>query len=465
MEENDKDREVAYTNIYGHKGKVREQLELPIYDTATPAIDTLSLESLGTFRDNLQVPIHKWFKYPAGFSYRLVEALIKDHSLDTNSWLLDPFVGCGTTSVAAKQCGVNSIGIEAHSFVHWVARVKCFWEYDMKKLHRDIQKLFTSLYHIPTFPGKGALSDFPELVRKCYSDNNLWVLKSIREHLNNYTYGEEENDLFRLALTNTLRIASKAGTGWPYIAPTKFHEKNERPALEVFHGVVKDMYQDLLDVLSNYTGTSVRTRLLLMDAREPYPVEPGTVDLAITSPPYLNNYDYADRTRLEMYFLGWAKSWQEITRKVRDKLITAATTQVVRSQFPSNPLNSDICDLDPGLYKELMSKIRQIEEIRPQKGGKKSYDLMVAGYFNDMLLSIKQVYQVLKPSAHFMLVLGDSAPYGVYIPTDEYLGRLGIAVGFRRYQIRVLRERGKKWRHNPQRHKVMLKEGILTLEK
>lgn len=465
MEENDKDREVAYANIYGHKGKVREQLELPIYDTATPAIDNLSLESLGTFRDNLQAPIHKWFKYPAGFSYRLVEALIKDHNLDTNSWLLDPFVGCGTTSVAAKQCGVNSIGIEAHPFVHWVARVKCFWEYDMKKLHRDIQKLLTSLYHIPTFPGKGALSDFPELVRKCYSDSNLWVLKSIREHLNNYTYGEEENNLFRLALTNTLRIASKAGTGWPYIAPTKFHEKNERPALEVFHGVVKDMYQDLLDVLSNYTGTSVRTRLLLMDAREPYQVEPGTVDLAITSPPYLNNYDYADRTRLEMYFLGWAKSWQEITRKVRDKLITAATTQVVRSQFPLNPLNSDIFDLDPSLYKELMSKIQQIEEIRPQKGGKKSYDLMVAGYFNDMLLSIKQVYQVLKPSAHFMLVLGDSAPYGVYIPTDEYLGRLGIAVGFRRYQIRVLRERGKKWRHNPQRHKVMLKEGILTLEK
>lgn len=225
------------------------------------------------------------------------------------------------------------------------------------------------------------------------------------------------------------------------------------------------MYQDLLDVLSSCSRASIETRLPLMDARKPYPIERETVDLAITSPPYLNNYDYADRTRLEMYFFGWAKSWREITDKVRDKLIIAATTQIVRGRFPSNPLSSDIRDLDSKLYEELVSKIRQIERIRPQKGGKKSYDLMVAGYFNDMLSVIKQVYCVLKSSAHFVLVLGDSAPYGVYIPTDEYLGRLAVALGFRRYHVRVLRERGRKWGHNPQRHKVLLREGILTLEK
>lgn len=462
MEENSKNN---YTNIRRHEHKVREQLELPIYGTGPPLMDVLSPERLGTFQDNLRTPIHRWFKYPAGFSYKLVETLIKEYDLGADSWLLDPFVGCGTTSVAAKRCGVNSIGIEAHPFVHWVARVKCFWEYDMQKLHRDIQRLFTYLHYMPSFPGEESLSDFPELVRKCYSDSNLWVLKYIRDHLDDHIYGTEENDFFRLALTNTLRMASKAGTGWPYIAPSKYHEKNEQPALEVFRKTVRDMYQDLLDVLSSRIGTSVETHLLLMDTRESYPIEPETVDLAITSPPYLNNYDYADRTRLEMYFFGWAKSWREITHRVRDKLIIAATTQIVRSRFPSNPLSSDIRDLDPNLYEELVSKIRQIERIRPQKGGKKSYDLMVAGYFNDMLLAIKQVYRVLKPSASFVLVLGDSAPYGVYIPTDEYLGRLAIALGFRHYHIRVLRERGGKWGHNPQRHKVMLREGILTLEK
>jgi len=63
------------------------------------------------------------------------------------------------------------------------------------------------------------------------------------------------------------------------------------------------------------------------------------------------------------------------------------------------------------------------------------------------------------------MVLGDSAPYGVYIPTEEYLGRLALAVGFRDYRVQNLRERGGKWGRNPQRHKVMLKEGILWLRK
>jgi len=57
---------------------------------------------------------------------------------------------------------------------------------------------------------------------------------------------DEERDFFLLALTDTLRTASKAGTGWPYIAPSKYHEKQERDAIEVFCRQVQVMYKDLL---------------------------------------------------------------------------------------------------------------------------------------------------------------------------------------------------------------------------
>jgi len=444
---------------------MRKQLELSLPQLTSPAMFDFAPERFGTFQDSLRAPIHRWFKYPAGFSYKLVETLIKDYKLEANSWLLDPFVGCGTTSVVAKQLGVNSVGIEAHPFVYWVARTKCFWEYDMEQLSRNIQKLLRCLYNIPPFPGKEVLVEFPKLVRKCYSDENLWVLKFIRDFIENFECSAEERNFFRLALTNTLRIASKAGAGWPYIAPSKYHEKNERPALEVFSQTVQEMYKDLVTVLENRRKVEVKTLLFLMDARQPYPIEPESIDLAITSPPYLNNYDYADRTRLEMYFFGWAKSWQDITKQVRDKLIIAATTQVRRADFKDNPLSSEIHDIEPRLYRELTDKVSLLKQKRLLKGGKKSYDLMVAGYFNDMLLIIKQVYYVLKPKASFMLILGDSAPYGVYIPTEEYLGRLAMAIGFRGYHVQKLRERGRKWAHNPQRHKVMLKEGILVLQK
>ncbi len=90
---------------------------------------------------------------------------------------------------------------------------------------------------------------------------------------------------------------------------------------------------------------------------------------------------------------------------------------------------------------------------------------MVAGYFNDMLRVFQETFRVLKPGAPFLLILGDSAPYGVYIPTDTYLGEIGKAVGFARYDIEELRTRGGKWKENPQRHQVPLKEYILTLYK
>lgn len=454
-----------YYEIKGDKLQscVREQLKFEFYEAYMSAAEA-SPERLGTFQDNLRAPIHSWFKYPAGFSYKLVETLIDDKHLAPGQWLLDPFVGCGTTSVVAKERGINALGIEAHPFVWWVAKIKCFWEYEMQSLHHSMLGLISHL-HQAKLSATETVDKYPALVHKCYSRGNLQKLDFIRDVISRMDYSDEERDFFLLALTDTLRTASKAGTGWPYIAPSKYHEKQERDAIEVFCHQVQAMYKDLLVVQERRNSQQAECRLLLMDAREPYPVEPESIDLAVTSPPYLNNYDYADRTRLEMYFLGWAKSWGDITEQVRDKLIIAATTQIRRTAFPDDPLSSELQELAPRIYAELSDKIYQLGKMRLRKGGKKSYDLMVAGYFNDMFQVLKQVYRVMKRDSEFVLVLGDSAPYGVYIPTEEYLGELGLAAGFGDYRVRELRERGGKWGHNPQRHKVMLKESLLTLVK
>ena len=444
-----------------------KQLELLLeFNQSVSSESTFSnSERFGTFQDSMSAPIHRWFKYPAGFSYKLVEELISDFNLNSKSLVIDPFAGCGTTAVTAKQNGINSIGIEAHPFVYWVAQAKCFWEYDMKKLRQSITNLLAYLQSPPLFPGSDALKNFPELLGKCYSDENLWVLKFIRDSIESFVCTKEEKDFLKIALTDSLRTASKAGTGWPYIAPGKYHQKNELPALRVFGETLWGMYKDLTIVQANCAKNQPETNIFFRDTRQPYPIEREIVDLAITSPPYLNNYDYADRTRLEMYFFGLANSWGDITKSVRNKLIMAATTQVRRKDFQDVPLSQEILDLDPLLYREISEKIFSLSKERLQKGGKKSYDLMVAGYFNDMIKVIEQVYKVLKPGATFALVLGDSAPYGVYIPTEEYLGRLALTLGFRSYHVQNLRNRGEKWKNNTHRHNVLLKEGILFLKK
>jgi len=437
------------------------------YDNLTLVLN--KRKDYGTFKDSMRAPIHRWFQYPAGYSYKFIEEKIKEYKLNNTQWILDPFVGSGTTSIVAKEMGVNSIGIEAHPFVYEIACSKIYWEYDLTHLQKVISKTITAVEHRISngYLNKINLNNLPKLVKKCYSPLNLKKLLIIRDTILELKEKVEYKNFLKLALTNVLRTSSKAGTGWPYIAPTKYHEKTiELDGIEEFKKYVYLFYKDLLYVRSKQYRKDIECKIILGDARKYYPeIHEGSIDLAITSPPYLNNYDYADRTRLETYFWGRYSTWGEITREVRDKLMIAATTQIRRSTFNGFPLDNSILETSPAIFNELDDKIKTLANIRMQKGGRKSYDLMVAGYFNDMYKVIKEVYRVLKPNCDFVLVLGDSAPYGVYIPTEEYLGEIGKGIGFKNYFIEILRARGEKWANNSQRHSVPLKEGILTLKK
>ncbi len=423
------------------------------------------LMDYGTFKDSLRAPIHRWFKYPAGYSYRFVEEKIKQYGLNKKHFVLDPFVGSGTTSIECKRYRVNSYGIEAHPFVGWVAQKKLKWDLDLELIKSIYLEIIEQAHIIERQEQK---EELPELVRKCYSEKNLNKLLSIRNAIYNQVADEESIDFFLLALIDTIRNASKAATGWPYIGPTKYHEKIiEKNAFKEFANQVKKMHDDLEFMQRYFNSNDVICKIIIGDSRETHSEIPAeSIDLALTSPPYLNNYDYADRTRLETYFLGWYKTWGEITSEVRDKLIISATTQIRRSDFSENyGLDKSIESVDFKLYNMLVEKIKLLSKSRLLKSGKKSYDFMVAGYFSDMHKIIKQVFNYLNKGSDFVLVLGDSAPYGVHIPTDEFLGKLGLAIGFSKMTVEELRVRGEKWKNNPQRHKVKLKEVILTLTK
>ena len=258
-------------------------------------------------------------------------------------------------------------------------------------------------------------------------------------------------------------------TGWPYIAPQKAKKVTNGSSAHVVERLRDQLYQMYGDLQEVRRGAKTKGEAIFVlgDSRNRQDIiENEIVDLVFTSPPYLNNYDYSDRTRLKMYFWGEANNWSDITQKVRTGLIMSATTQVVRSEYiKGNLLSNDFCHTVPDLALELKPKIEELTQRRLQKGGKKSYDIMVAGYFNDMLKVFQEMFRVLKPGGAFVLILGDSAPYGVHILTDMYLGEVGKAIGFARYTIEDLRTCGGKWKDNPQRHKVALKESILTLEK
>lgn len=427
-----------------------------------------SRNKYGTFKDSLKAPIHRWFTYPAGYSCKLVEEKIRENSLKKGSWIFDPFVGTGTTSIAAREMGMNSVGIEAHPFVFWIAQTKLCVAYDLKKIEAKVAN-FISKVIASSFTDykKVSLSDVPELVLKCYSQDNLKKLYFLLGLIEQEKLTETEKSFFKVALVGTLRLSSSAGTGWPYIAPSKYQGKKiEKEAFATYCKQLQMMLNDIKITFKDVVNLrSVETKLIKGSSKDDHGLTANSMDMLVTSPPYLNNYDYADRTRLEMYFFGMAKSWGEITHKVRNKLMIAATTQVNGSNERAIKLNEDILRTDADVYQFLSDAINKLNNIKKTRKGKKNYDWMVTGYFNDLFCVLKRTTKVMKRRSKSYWVLGDSAPYGVYIPTEEIIGKLAVGLGSRKYEVEVIRKRGDKWAKNPQRHGVKLKESILMIYK
>lgn len=445
------------------------QLALSFYEKEVIPLKKKQNSEWGTFKDSLRAPVHRWFTYPAGFSHKAVEYSIEKYGIFQSQTIYDPFMGSGTTNLVAKTLGINSIGIEAHPFVYQITKAKMNWEIEVKSIKDFIELVQKNL------PKKsGALKsrklqdEFPELILKCYEEKTLYDLWALRELIAEELEDEGIRGFFFVVVTAMLRNVSIAATGWPYIAPNKVKTSSiDKDVLFEFVLLANQMAKDiqLIKLWSNDKYKKSKHNLMNGDSRNTESlISNNSVDHVFTSPPYLNNFDYADRTRLELYFWGHAKSWGDISQKIRTVLMTSATTQISRTDVRYEIMDefSKEC---PKVTNFISESIEKLAILRKTKGGKKSYDLMVAGYFNDMYKIIKDVYRVMKPNTKALFVLGDSAPYGIHIPTDKLIGDIGIGIGFNSYEIEVLRTRGDKWKANPQRHNIPLREGVVILSK
>ena len=193
-------------------------------------------------------------------------------------------------------------------------------------------------------------------------------------------------------------------------------------------------------------------KLRVDDARKCATVPDGWATLVITSPPYANNYDYADATRLEMAFMGEIRGWGDLQETVRRHLVRACSQHV-----PPNSVNLDEILAAPELAPirdEIVPVCRELSSVRLERGGKKTYNNMIACYFLDMAQTWKALRRVCASPSEVCFVIGDSAPYGVYVPVIEWFGKLALAAGFDSWTFEKLRDRNIKWKNR--KHRVPL---------
>jgi len=127
---------------------------------------TRTHERSGSFVDNMSLPIHRWFRYSAGFSAEWVESLIRDWRLDANSLILDPFAGSGTVMVVAGASGVASVGIEAHPFVARIAGIKLRWNLSLPAFAEKRKTLLEYAKRLKAEP-----TNYPQLILHEYRLN------------------------------------------------------------------------------------------------------------------------------------------------------------------------------------------------------------------------------------------------------------------------------------------------------
>lgn len=421
-----------------------------------------NLEGLTTNLDNKRAPIHRWFPFLVGFSHKLVSETINFFDFDIMNYnLFDPFIGSGTTGVVGRELNVNVIGNESNPFLYKICKIKT------SLISRPNELTVLSEYLLNEARKKwrsASLSGENPLLEKCYPRNNLKKMIAIRDVINSdVDIPKRYNQYFFLALTMSLPKLSNVAINVPYVT-----WKCTRTPEETFSSFKKNLSLiiDDLNTLPFPRKNSSSVNVYLKDSRKQNSrIKNNSIDMIFTSPPYLNNLDYGEALKVFLYFWKISNNWREITRKIRKPAIASATTHYYERDFhskkPKDILGDHFFKKFPIISQEIINKVDRIKKVRKSK----SFDILTALYFKDMSLVLEEMYRVLKKNSLAFLIIGDSAPYGVHIFTDNLLGEMAVELGFSSFTLKPLRVRGVKWVTLKHRHNRKLRESLLILRR
>src|SRR5579859_5275693 len=180
--------------------------QLALYD-APEEISRGLKDTTSTFVDNLSLPIHRWFRYSAGFSASWANDLIRAQKDVHRNRVLDPFAGSGTTLLEAERCGCEAKGVEAHPFVARIARAKLMWRCDVDAFERFARR---TLEHATT--NLATPTDSPKLLTRCFPEETLTRLYSLKEALTRLHDCSQASELTWLVMMSIVRECSPVVT-------------------------------------------------------------------------------------------------------------------------------------------------------------------------------------------------------------------------------------------------------------
>lgn len=368
---------------------------------------------LATFVPNKDLPVYNWFYYKEGFSRDLVAKLIERFKIEKGQTVLDPFCGSGTTLLACREAGINSVGFDVHPVAIFAARVKT-GRYEAEKLKEVAKSLLKIRFQRPEIDIRS------HIVRRAF---NIHTLEDVLFFRNEIMAMEDAGirDFFILALMN---VAIKCSYAWKDGAVIKIRKHPVPPLRDILRRQLFRMIGDC----GRFPKTKARCEAEIEDARR-MKLKDNSIDAVITSPPYLNKIEYTKVYSIEEELFFEKKG------------------------VPS--LRSYIGSEDDRVIDE-ENKIENITDAN-------DLPLPAKAYFNDMYEAIKDLQRVCKNPAKVGIVVGNGCfPTGV-VESDIILSKIAEKLGFDAQEILVL---NKRWCTRNRVEKVgITRESLLIWEK
>jgi len=409
------------------------------------------------FRNNKNEPIHRWYPFVEGFSSNFVKSIIDE--LDyTPSCCLDPFAGSGTTPLTCQQFNSKCFSFELNPFLFDLMKVKLLYrKYNGEKLENVINIMDQNLqtyeinWEYPNIETQ-TLFEKKDLKRWVFNREVVWGILDILNEIDELSKCEiEYKSLLNVALASILLDISNVfrnGKCLSYkhnwlnkgISRGDVHEK--------FINFCKNtILEDLLKITPNDNSIDNSSFSKKGDARKLIKeLENESLDLVITSPPYLNSRDYTDIYRLELWLLGYLETYKD-ERELRKNTLRS---HVQIAWHKEKTLK----------IKKLEKALKEIEKHR-EKFWNNSIPEMIKGYFVDMNIILENLYKKMKINSKAYINVGNSSYFGSIIETDAIIAEIAEINQFQVDEIRIARY----MKSSGQQDSKKIRESVIVLTK
>ncbi len=391
---------------------------------------------------NQQKPIHRWYSLKEGYSSDLpiwAVNYLSDRYGAKISRTIDPFIGGGTTGVSLVSHGIAVDGVEYNPFIHLVSRVKSQYPLLQKsELAIAISQIdFDQPSDALQLPTLTTLNN-PQYFRSQDVSLMYYVVQQIRQL-------QVEAPIRDALLLGVAAAIDDVGHLRKDGRALRYKEKIERPTASK---AIKAKWDRILEDLGKvqysasfnvYRGSAIDLTNIADDE---------TYDLALYSPPYLNNFDYSEIYKLELWMLEYistVEAWRELRKST------------LRSH-PSITFEKKSVFDSVGELSEINAILKQMSAADNLSGG--GIGKVIVGYFEDMYLAFREQWRVLKPGGFLMYVVANSRHKYLPIATDVILGEIAQKIGFIPLDLIVL-----KHRNGRTRQKTFLRESAVILQK